>query len=55
MVVLRFICLLFVFIGVVVASAAAVLTAIIMLRFLPVLIVMLLACVLFGVVLKKLA
>lgn len=55
MILLRFICMLFVFIDVIAASAAAVLLAIVMLRFLPVLIIVILACAVFRWLLKKVA
>lgn len=55
MIVLRFIALLFAFIGVLAGCAVAVLLCIVMLRFLPVLIAVILACMLFWWLLKKAA
>jgi hypothetical protein len=55
MIVLRFFALLLAFIGVLVACAAAVLLGMIMLRFLPVLIAVILACTVFWWLLKKAA
>lgn len=51
--VVRFIFLLFAFTGLLAACAAAVLIAIVMLRFLPVLIIVILACMLLSWLLKK--
>lgn len=55
MIVLRFIALLFAFIGVLTACAAAVLLGMVMLRFLPVLITMVLAFMVFWWLQKKAA
>ena len=55
MIVLRFFALLLTFIGVLAACAAAVLLGMIMLRFLPVLIAVVLACMVFWWLLKKAA
>jgi hypothetical protein len=55
MIVLRFFALLLAFIGVLAACAVAVLIGIVMLRFLPILIVATLACMLFWWLLKKAA
>jgi hypothetical protein len=53
MIVFRFFALLLAFIGVLAACAAAVLLGMIMLRFLPVLIAVILACTVFWWLLKK--
>jgi len=55
MIVLRFFALLLAFIGVLAACGVAVLIGIVMLRFLPILIAVMLACMLFWWLLKKAA
>ncbi len=55
MIVLRFFALLLAFVGVLAACAVAVLLGILMLRFLPVLIAVILACTVFWWLLKKAA
>lgn len=55
MIVLRFFALLLAFIGVLAACAMAVLIGFVMLRFLPVLIAVVLACMVFWWLLKKAA
>jgi hypothetical protein len=55
MIVLRFFALLLAFIGALAACAAAVLLGMIMLRFLPVLIAVVLTCTVFWWLLKKVA